>query len=180
MKNISFICGSLLLMPGLVFASYTPEVERTIPKDPKVNISVYIPSLLVGILSGDINFKLTDKVTLGPQLQYFSYGEHTGGYDVGLSMNYALSGKVFDDRIWLFNPYVAYSYNDLSFDEYEDGKVKKAGIVTGANLVYQWMWNSGVNLRAGVGAYYSSRKPLLDIGGSHIGGMVLFSIGYAF
>jgi hypothetical protein len=178
-KSIFFICSVLLLMSSLVFASYVPEVGRTVPRDSKVNVSVYIPSLLLGVISGDINFKLSDKITLGPQGSYYSYGKHRG-YDIGLSMNYALSGDIFGDRVWLLNPYAAYSYSDLSFDVNENGKVKNGGVVTGANLVYQWMWDCGINFRAGVGAYYSSRKPLLDIGKSHIGGTLLFSIGYAF
>ncbi len=178
-KSIFCFYGILLLLSDFVFASYIPEVERAVPRDSKVNVAIYIPSLLLGVISGDVNFKLSEKITLGPQVSYFSYAKHRG-YDLGLSMNYALSGEVFHDRVWLVNPYVAYSYNDLSFDRDENGQVKKGGILAGANLVYQWMWNSGVNLRAGVGAYYSSRKPLLDIGKSHVGGMALFSIGYSF
>lgn len=180
-KELLLLCGVLSFgfVSNQSFASYAPQVERSVPRDSKVNVSIYIPSLLVGVISGDVNFKLSDKITLGPQGSYYSYGDHRG-YDIGLSMNYALSGKVFDDRIWLVNPYVSYSYTDLSFDVSEDGKVKKGGVIAGANLVYQWMWNSGVNLRAGVGAYYSSRKPLIHFGDSHFGGMFLFSIGYAF
>lgn len=180
-KNIFISCCLLLVLvlPIISFASYVPEVERVVPRDSKVNVQVYIPSLLVGVISGDVNFKLAEKVTLGPQASYYSYGKHRG-YDVGLSMNYSLSGDVFNDRIWLINPYVAYTYSDLSYDSFDDEKAKKGGVITGANLVYQWMWNSGINMRAGVGAYYSSKKPLLHIGESHIGGMLLFSIGYAF
>ncbi len=178
-KNIFIACCFLLFLSQVTFASYAIEVDRKVPRDSKVNVQIYVPSLLLGVVSGDINFKLSERVTLGPQASYYSYGGYKG-YDVGLSMNYSLSGDVFNDRTWLLNPYVSYTYSDLSYDVLENKKIKKGGIITGANLVYQWMWDCGVNVHLGVGAYYSSKKPLLHIGETHIGGMCLLSIGYAF
>lgn len=174
-----FLLSILLLLPSFAFAGYDLEVERSVPRDSKVNVQIYVPSLIVGMISGDINVKLNEKFTLGPQATYFAYGDHRG-YELGLTANYALAGDVFDDRTWLVNPYVLYSHSDLSFDGAKDGKVKKGGVVGGLNLVYQWMWNSGVNMRAGIGAYYSTKKILLGIGNSNIGGTLMFSIGYAF
>ncbi|MBU0744321.1 MAG: hypothetical protein KKE11_03000, partial [Gammaproteobacteria bacterium] len=146
--RIFILCCFLWFLPTFVFASYVPEVDRIVPRDSKVNVQIYIPSLLLGAFSGDVNFKLNDKVTIGPQWSYYSFGEHRG-HQLGLTMNYALSDDVFADRVWLLNPYILYIHLDSNFDDTLDKKVKKSGINSGANLVYQWMWNSGVNMRAG-------------------------------
>lgn len=177
-KVISFLLGNLLLLSSAVFANYDTDylAEDTRSCDPKLNVQVYIPSLLFGVFSGDVSVKVSDKLSLGPQMSSFSYGKYKG-YSAGLTANYALSGNdVFGDRIWLLNPHIGYAYDNV----FNSNSAKKGAITCGANLVYQWMWESGINTRVGVGINYSSSKPWNSISDSHFGGTALFSLGYAF
>ncbi len=162
---------------GTALASYTPEINRSFAGENnfKYNVSVLIPQLIVGQAAANFNIKVSDKISVGPSAKYYAYGKYKG-YELGADMKIGLGGGVFNDRVWLFNPYAEFVHSDI-----ENSLVKKEnGVQVGANLLYQWMWDSGVNMQAGVGVLYASQTPLIAIGNSHIAATATYTIGYAF
>ena len=177
-QNICIWLSGILLTGAACAQTDLPDDFTTkLPaSEPKINVQIYIPSLLFGVVSGDVNVKVTDKFSLGPQFNSFSYGRYRG-YSAGLTANYALGNhQVFDDRIWLLNPHIGYSYDNV----FDNDANKKSAINGGVNLVYQWLWDSGINTKLGVGINCSSNKPWNSISDTHVGAVALFSLGYAF
>ena len=138
-----------------------------------VNLRVYVPGLFIGWTGGAIDFKVNPALTLGPTLKYFTYGS-SNGYEVGATMNYALNGEVSSSG-WLVNPYAEYYQSN-----YNHRKENSSGVF-GANLMYQWMWDNGLNLQLGGGLVYTTLKQPLGIGNSeNIHPNFDFTLGYSF
>ena len=64
------------------------------------NVRVNPLGLLIGLFNADIDFKVTDTVTVGPQLSYLNWSlgsTSVKAYGIGARANFYLSGPVFTD-----------------------------------------------------------------------------------
>jgi hypothetical protein len=147
--------------------------HKALIQEKKINLRFYIPGLFIGWTGGALDIKLNPALTLGPTLKYFTYGSYTG-FETGLTLNYALNGEVFSSG-WLINPYAEYYQSNYNH------RKEQSSSVLGTNLMYQWMWDNGLNLQLGGGLVYSTLKQPLGIGGNeNIHPNLNFTVGYSF
>lgn len=147
--------------------------SKALLQNKKMNLRFYIPGLFIGWTGATLDLKVNSALTVGPTLKYFTYGGSTG-FEAGVMMNYALNGEVFSSG-WLVSPYAEYYQSN-----YNNRKENASGVL-GANLMYQWMWDNGINLQLGGGLVYSTLKQPLGIGGSeNIHPNFDFTLGYSF
>jgi hypothetical protein len=169
-----------LLASGSAFAATNATMReldylnsKALTHEKKINLRVYVPGLLIGWAGGAVDLRVNPALTVGPTLKYFAYGSHTG-FEGGVLMNYALNGEVFSSG-WLLNPYAEYYQSN-----YNSRKQETSGVF-GANLMYQWMWDNGINLQLGGGLAYTTLKLPLGIGGSeNLHPNFDFTLGYSF
>ena len=195
MKSRHLLLIAVLLLPSIASASasasdsvlsygYNNHFEKQHQLSEKqFNVRMFIPGLFIGYLSGAADFKISPAITVGPIGKFFAYGKYTG-FAVGAQMNYALNKQkdVFANG-WLFNPFIEYYQSDFDGEKDEaNDYLTTSSAVIGAYLVHQWMWDSGVNVRFGVGMSYSTTKlPLsIHIAGLNLGPNLELSMGYAF
>ena len=115
-------------------------------------------SPLVGVIDVEVDFKVSEAWSVGPQLSILSTEDgnyDVSGYKVGVRANYFFSGSVFTQG-WYFGPSVSViSVNvkeNIAISNYE-GDAK--GINFNALFGYQWMWES-FNINLGGGPSYVS------------------------
>jgi len=179
------IVTTALLFPLLAVAKSNPYLSQSMSYSPSsskvVNVRIFVPGLFIGRIGGAIDFKLNNSWSIGPLVRYWTYSwsfwgvsGNYAGLNAGVTMNYALNHNL-DNSGWLVNPYLEYVR-----DNYDDGEDKESGIETGVNFMYQWMWDIGVNIQAGVGAEYSSLDRPFSLGGSKFHPNFEITLGYAF
>ena len=125
------------------------------------NVRVNPLGLLIGLFNADIDFKVTDTVTVGPQLSYLNWSlgsTSVKAYGIGARANFYLSGPVFTDG-WYAAPAVAMAFASAknSTDSASYSAVNVSGL-----FGYQWVWASGFNINLGFGASYSARPSSVD------------------
>jgi len=156
---------------------------QTLEGDPigkSVNLRLYVPELFEGYLGGVWDIAISNIMSFGPIVRLFVFGKYSG-YAFGLNVNYSLSGDLFSDG-WVLNPYVEYARTNYEqpFDASGVRKKKGTGVV-GANMLYEWIWNSGFNVMVGLGLEYArERIPVTSMGKSDFHPTFEFTLGYAF
>lgn len=131
------------------------------------NVTINPFALLVGSFSGGVDVAVTDKITIGGYGGYskssFTLGSFTATR-LGLRSDISLSDDVFEDG-WYAAPFVSYyTYKvDVGSDLYKSGAVKFNATNFGAILGYGWFWDSGINIRAGLGPMYSKLSGNLEV-----------------
>ncbi len=149
-------------------------------------INVHIPSLFIGALSGTFDYALNRTWAVGLRGMYFAFGGKAAlakAYAFGAEAQYALSHDLGTDG-WLVNPYISYMHLSATSNLNGQGVSQPVGATSaymiGSNLNYQWMWNSGINVRLGLGVFWLSKKTDFGIGNSNIHPDLNFTLGYAF
>lgn len=119
----------------------------------ETNIRVSPLSVLVGVIDVEVDFKIADAWTLGPQLSLVSRTDGTydvSGYKVGVRGNYWFNGAALSQG-WYFGPsvsLVSINVKDSSPSSSLEGDATALGLV--GIFGYQWMWESfNINLGAG-------------------------------
>lgn len=150
-------------------------VKRSTP-DRNVNISLNPLALSLGSLDVGAEFKISDKVSLGP------YGRYSLDRDdgkliqdgLGVRADFALSGRTFHSG-WYLSPFISrYSFkmknvtiaDDTATSGNSSNTAKSASKVAsdwdftslnvGATAGYGWFWRPGINLRLGAGLMHST------------------------
>jgi len=138
----------------------------------KYNLRLSVPGLWVGWTGVALDYKISPAITIGPTGKYFAYGA-SSGFEAGIQMNYALNGDVLS-RGWLVNTYVQYYQSNYNH------KRQNSSSVVGANLNYQWIWDSGFNLQLGTGLTYTTIKLPVSVSNENIHPNFDFTVGYSF
>lgn len=169
-------------------ASETPSMETEIKSDKSVNVRINPLGLLLGVLSGDVDFSISRKFTVGPSLSYYSaslLGTKLTGFGIGARGNYYLSGDAMTDS-FILGPNVGMSLFSISSGT---ASASTVGFYMGGIAGYQWVWQSGFNINLGLGANYyiqsasakASDGTSLSVPGFHgIGPTGELTIGWAF
>jgi hypothetical protein len=136
--------------------------------DRNVNVRVSPLSLAAGLVSSDVDLAVGKKMTVGPtfsMLKASTLFTELSGFNIGARVNLNLSGDAMTDS-WLLGPSVAYTSVKVS----ALGESASAGkLAVGALVAYQWVWNSGINVNAGLGgSWYSGDDTLTTESGSTI------------
>lgn len=167
MKN-SFlaIVFCLAIACGLVFAkqnrrtlastSETQINQNEVIPDRTINFRVDPLGLLLGTVTGNVDFAITKHITVGPTASYFSasmLGTSLSGFGIGARANIYLSGDAISSG-WLVGPSVGYSSFGVSAPGLSGST---GGFYVGAVAGYQWVWKNGLNLDVGLGANYYSQ-----------------------
>ncbi|MCB1827099.1 MAG: hypothetical protein KDH94_01655 [Coxiellaceae bacterium] len=188
MKKL-FISFSVLLMlffTSLSFAGnpqYDDSGLQVVDGKPlakSVNLRVFVPGLFVGYVGGVWDIAISDVMSFGPIVRVFVLGKYDG-YDFGFNANYSLSGNLFSSG-WVLNPYVEYYHGNYDQPLNASGvREKVSTVVLGADLMYQWMFNNGFNVMAGLGLEYTDQEiPVTMITDSDFHPHFEVTIGYAF
>ena len=203
-KYLGLLASSLMLMSIAGLFSQAAQAELVHPKADRapaaadhasdqadqrvVNIKWNALSTLVGYLSGSVNVKVSQPITVGIRAGSFMYGEDGTDkddrapqfgdiWDIAATMSYAFNHHVMQSG-WLVSPYVGFArakYTAII----DDTKRTEHSISVGVPFMYQWMWNSGFNIQLGIGPSYSDVRQ----GSASLKGVGLtggFTIGGAF
>lgn len=181
MKKILIILAlSFALISSASFAG-SAEVKKADlePHDKWVNLRVFMPGLFVGYVGGVWDIAVSKSITVGPILHVFLYGKYDG-YDFGLNMNYAFSGDIFKNG-FILNPYIEYFNANYRQPLNQFGvRPRSDTVLTGLNLLYQFIWDNGFNIMLGLGVQYADQKIPNMIGGGNFHGHYEVTFGYAF
>lgn len=196
MKAAVYLGVTLALYSQVVYGARKPKsVEATtieasaeaVP-DRSINVRVNPLGLLVGSLSADVDFAISDKFTIGPTLSYYSATLFTttlSGFGIGARGNWYLSGNAMTDS-WILGPQLGMSLFSISSGA---SKASSTGFYFGGIGGYQWVWKSGFNINLGLGANYytqagsaqaSDGTTLTVPGFSGIGPTGELTVGWAF
>lgn len=154
--------------------------DMPVSHDMSVNLRVFVPPVFVGYFGGVWDIAISKNVSFGPILHVFIGGKYDG-YDVGLNMNYALSGNLFKNG-FILNPYLGYYNGNYKqpLDKFSS-RPKVDTAFAGLNLLYQFIWKNGFNIMLGMGLEYASEEiPVNQIGNGDFHGRYELTIGYAF
>ena len=166
MKQRQFILGlgvALLLKSSIGYTApkKTPventsvETRATEPGK-SINVRVNPLGLLLGAISADVDFKISDKFTIGPTMSYYSasiLGTKLSGFGIGARGNYYLTGDAMTDS-FILGPQLGMSLFSVSSG---NSKASSTGFYVGAIGGYQWVWQNGFNVNLGLGANYYSQ-----------------------
>lgn len=165
--------------------------KETSSQDHLWNIRTQPLSLVLGIINAQVDYAISDNITIGPNfssgsMSLLNYNVSVSGF--GIEANYYFN-QVFNDGWYLNGGYGSTSasvkYNSSIFGDIE-GKATAAGIVIGGG--YHWFWEN-FNLNLGLTTLLSStvKVELKDSTGttqdsySYTSGAGLaFAMGYAF
>ena len=181
-SSSSFAYGRLTTGRSQVGAVNSQDLQ-TLDGEPmgkSVNLRVYVPELFVGYLGGVWDIALSNVMSFGPIVRLFVFGKYSG-YAFGLNVNYSLSGDLFSDG-WILNPYAEYARTNYEQAFNASGVRPKEGTgVVGANLMYEWIRNCGLNVMVGLGLEYArERIPVTSIGKTDFHPTFEVTLGYAF
>lgn len=161
MKTLIVIV-SLCLIPSVGYGAArkpasVPQTTEAVPLQHTINVRVNPLGLLIGALSGDVDFAVTKKFTIGPSISYYSatiFDTSLTGYGLGARANVYLTGDAMTDS-WILGPGLGLSINSVSSGE---SKASSVGFYVGSILGYQWVWTSGLNINLGLGANYYTQS----------------------
>lgn len=177
------IASSVLTIASAKAQDSTPVVDPTGPKyteptypssdpsDQLYNIRINPLGLLLGEIGADIDFGISESVTLGPSVSYLkASATDDSGNSVtataaafGLRANFYLSNKRFHDG-WYLAP-SAY-YIPLTVSDTISGSSYSATLhmlEVEALCGYQWVWKNGFNMTLGAGVGYYSASSSVTI-----------------
>jgi len=132
--------------------------------DGVANLQINPLGLIFGELDMNLDFGVTSSITVGPTFSALNASVDDGQGDVvsiksisyGVRSNFCLSGTRFRDS-WYLSP--AFYYMPATVNQTVSGDSFSATLhifELRALVGYQWVWNSGFNIKLGGGiAYYS-------------------------
>jgi hypothetical protein len=123
-----------------------------------VNVRINPLAALFGMLNAEIDFKMSDSLTVGPSLSYWSIslGDVSfSAYSLGVRANYYFGGGALDTDGWYLGPYAAFASMTVEEDLLGDNfSASASGFGLGAMIGHQWMWETfNINLGLGFGYY---------------------------
>jgi len=142
--------------------------SQTTLHDRGMNVRVNPLGLLVGTLSGDFDIKVSDRITIGPSLSYFSASmlfTKLTGFGIGARANIYLTGDAMTSS-WILGPGIGFSAFsvDTGFE-----KGSSSGLYLGTVVGYQWVFGNGLNINLGAGAnYYTQGSTVVADNGTQI------------
>jgi hypothetical protein len=190
------------------FADLVSTVDETSPNSAQktaqefatgknINITYNIFSTLIGTLAGSVEYKISKPVSLGVTGAYMfndyvndDSNTNTGGlkyYSIGAFATFAFNKNVMATG-WLIQPTVEYADVSYTDNTQINPNVDLNGVSIEAPFIYQWMWDSGFNMRLGLGPAYTwlhgstdSNNPGSSTNGtaSGLGLTGMFTLGYA-
>lgn len=181
-----------------VFLSMLMAVPSFAAGDKSVNVWVNPLGLIIGWMSGGVDFKISDSLTIGPQGAYFSASSSTTVLSVtqefktkytaiGAQARYYFSGNAISDG-WMLTPF--FQYVPLSYSITMAGVTQSTtatALQFGSLIGYNWVWDGGFNMALGLGGAYGTGSKTVTVGGttqngsaSGLGASFEFAIGYAF
>jgi len=159
------------------------SVNEIYASEKSVNVRSNPLGITRGVYNLNIDFKVSDQITVGPLLEYLNYDSYTTGFGVGAISNIYLSDNVFNDS-WVIQPFVGMAFLNMDLI-ITNASVN--GLVFGGLFGYRWHWDGGFNLGLGLGAEIASYSATINILGvpftvSGAGATVVseLSFGYAF
>lgn len=155
------LCAALLAA-GSVRAEVGKN-ESPLPMDLKTGNLRVAPAVLFGNGSLSYDMAVSEKMTVGPtlgrrsaSLKVFDVGTDLTSYTVGVTARYHLSGPRFMDG-WVMSGNLSYLPSSMSYSTgFKEYSGSLSGIGVSADIGYQWMWKSGLNLSLGAGLAFSS------------------------
>lgn len=194
MKKLTLTIFSMMLISSSSFAATAKSM----------NVRVNPLAMLIGVVNADIDFGITDGITLGPSLSMLSAKSGVSGtgittsetkisaYSIGARANFYFSGVSFTDG-WYFGPSASYLPVSVTETEGTDSYSASMGAFSvSALLGYQWMWETfNINLGLGAGYYSTSSSVTATTSSgksttvavpsfSGVAPSLEFSLGYAF
>lgn len=190
MKNIrNLIVVTLLSAASLAFGSArTGHMTEEVAQTKFLNVRVNPLGLALGSLSGEADFRIGDKFTIGPSLSHFSanfFFTELTGWGIGARSNYYVTGSVFQDS-WIVGTSVGLSTTKVRFGTEEASNI---GGFVNALIGYQFVFKSGLNLQLALGgSWYSQDSEMtteqgtvIDVPFYHgIKPAAEFTVGYLF
>lgn len=170
MKNTILTLGLLAAFAGTTTSAHAAG-DRT------MNISVNPLGMAFGAVNANVDFKLSDRFTLGPSVAFTSVssgGTSATGISLGANANLYLSNKAFQDS-WILSAGADYASASA-------GSLSASGLSIGSTIGYGWFWDSGFNIGLGAGIQYISLD-YTKLGLTSISGVlprISFTLGYAF
>lgn len=123
-----------------------------------MNVRINPLGILVGSLSGDFDFRINEKFTLGPSISYMKASNiltDLSGFGIGLRGNWYLTGDALTDS-WYVGPMAGYASLSVSSPFLGTESTSRGAFYVGTLVGYQWVWKSGINLNLGLGANFYS------------------------
>lgn len=158
-------------------ASAEKPMAASANKDRSTNISINPLGFAFGAFNTNVDFKMSDRFTLGPSVAFTSVTSGVSkatGYGIGANANFYLSNDAFNDS-WIVSVGAEYAYIGID-------NLSASGLGFGATIGYGWFWDSGFNIGLGAGLQYVSldytKIGFIDI--SAVLPRLSFSLGYAF
>lgn len=139
-------------------ASLLPIEERG------THVELHTLSAVAGIYGAEVRFAVSKAATLGFSAAIIDarfIGDEDSGYQVGLESSFALNGSRFADG-WTFRPFLGYLSYDVT-DSFlrptnDPYRGEFSGLYTGASMIYQWIYPSGISIALGAGVTVYSIK----------------------
>lgn len=149
LKKIMTLSATLLLAaPAL--GQNTSRTDFDEPSDKTLNIRLNPVGLLYGVSSLGVDFTLSERFTLGPQVAFYELEDGNNDADV---LSYGARGQFFFDQVYTDSWYLAGTL-DFVNAETENSTTFEEDDVTGFStsllLGYMWMWDT-VNMQLGAG-----------------------------
>lgn len=191
-RCLVWIIAITVLLNSSVYSAENKKTKQTSPvaetpaeqtsatnlySDHFANVYVNPLGFLIGVANIAAEFKLLDRITLGPSIGYSKYTSGTSSASVwqfGANLTFFLSEPALNSS-WFFAPYVLYAAATNS-------GLSANGVSIGSDLGYWWFWESGLNLSFGLGLQYIS----VDFASLNIPALssifpsLKFSLGFAF
>ncbi len=150
----------------------------SVPADKDFNVRLKMPLMMMGSSSYEFSFisefKLTDKLTIGPQISYL---ENTGHYykflsaGLGMTATYSFNNDFVNG--WFLSPSLGvYSHNAKPTSKMQTSLIAPTSSVYLSLMSgYQWFFNNGFNIRFAAGAQYNTANQVeeaeLNFGSEH-------------
>ncbi len=157
-----------------------------------VNLRMDPVSLLGGVANVDLDFRLSNTITLGPTLEYLNNSVGTvtySAYSVGVRMNFYPGGEALAESGWYIGPSLKYVSAKAEVGS------KTASLSGGALTTvggYHWMWDSFNMMLGGgfVATSFPNKVTVKDsangsteevsVGAVGTGATIEFALGFAF
>ncbi len=133
-----------------VVDSQAPQTPHTSASnqysDHFANIYVNPLGFVFGYANIAAEFKVLDRLTLGPSVGYSKYTSGSSSasvWQLGANLTFFLSEPALNSS-WFFGPFVLYALGS-------NGTLSANGVSVGSDFGYWWFWESGLNLGFGLG-----------------------------
>jgi hypothetical protein len=155
-RILILISAMSVISPSAFGAARTGHMTEEVAQTKFLNVRVNPLGLALGSLSGEADFRIGDKFTIGPSLSHFSanfFFTELTGWGIGARSNYYLTGSVFQDS-WIVGTSVGLSTTKVRLGNEEASNI---GAFVHALIGYQFVFKSGLNLQLALGGSWFSQ-----------------------